>query len=86
MSIIFVNGQLNQKLPANSKVVFVNGEIAQTLGITPVHIEPDPEPEEEEEEVIALTALQQLAKDLTGVAKPELLLHPTVRAKLGGRL
>ena len=83
MSIIFVNGQLHQKLPANSKVVFVNGEVAQTLGITPVHIEPDPEPEVE---VVALTALQQLAKDLTGVAKPELLLHPTVRARLGGRL
>ncbi len=36
MSIIFVNGQIHQKLTTNSKIAFVNGEIAQNLGATTV--------------------------------------------------
>ena len=79
MNIVFVNGQIHQKLPANSEVAFVNGEIVQTLGITPVHIEPDPV----EPEVVQLTALEQLAQDLTGVANPALLKHPYLDDLLG---
>ena len=36
MSIVFVNGEINQHLPANAKVVHVNGEINLHLAKTPV--------------------------------------------------
>tara|TARA_R100001443_G_scaffold70305_1_gene78650 strand:+ start:514 stop:786 length:273 start_codon:yes stop_codon:yes gene_type:complete len=76
MSIVFVNGQVHQTLPANSEVAFVNGQIVQTLGITPVV----PEPEEEPTVVaIQLTPLEQLAQDLLGTPEPELLLDPHLR-------
>ena len=81
MSIVFVNGQIHQKLPANSEVAFVNGEIVQTLGITPVAAAA-----EEEEEVVVLTPLEQLAKDLTGRAQPALLLHPQLSDIMGNFL
>ena len=35
MSIVFVNGEIHQHLPANAKVVHVNGEINFRLGVTP---------------------------------------------------
>ena len=65
MSIVFVNGQIHQKLPANSEVAFVNGEIVQTLGITPVI----PEPE------VVYTELEQLALDLVGTPDPALIVY-----------
>ena len=65
MSIVFVNGQVHQKLPANSEVTFVNGEIVQTLGITPVV----------EEEAVVLTPLEQLSQDLLGKVNAPLMLH-----------
>ena len=74
MNIVFVNGQIHQKLPANSEVAFVNGEIAQTLGITPVIPEPEPTVV-----AIQLTPLEQLAQDLLGTPEPELLLDPHLR-------
>tara|TARA_Y100001973_G_C5205672_1_gene341373 strand:+ start:4084 stop:4296 length:213 start_codon:yes stop_codon:yes gene_type:complete len=36
MNIVFVNGEIHQHLPANAKVVRVNGEINLRLGRTPV--------------------------------------------------
>mgnify|MGYP001216816994 CR=1 FL=1 len=62
MNIVFVNGQIHQKLPANSEVAFVNGEIVQTLGITP-----DVAAVEEEAVAVVLTPLEQLSQDLLAV-------------------
>ena len=73
MSIVFVNGQIHQKLPANSEVTFVNGEIVQTLGITPVV---------EEEAAAALTPLEQLSQDLLGKVNVPLMLHTLDDMKL----
>ena len=36
MNIVFVNGEIHQRLPPNAKLVFVNGEISLRLGKTPV--------------------------------------------------
>ena len=72
MSIVFVNGQIHQKLPANSEVAFVNGEIVQTLGITPVV----------EEEAVVLTPLEQLSQDLLGKVNVPLMLHTLDDMKL----
>ena len=72
MSVVFVNGQIHQKLPANSEVTFVNGEIVQTLGITPVV----------EEEAVVLTPLEQLSQDLLGKVNVPLMLHTLDDMKL----
>ena len=36
MNIVFVNGEIHQRLPPNAKIVFINGEVNPHLAKTPV--------------------------------------------------